>query len=63
MLSPRFLRFTPHALVEVEDGTLVDITPHGATQDYPFLRHIGTYEEFLAMQVEQGDHVGLDLTY
>jgi hypothetical protein len=35
-----------HSLVELEDGRLVDITPHGASQQYPFVRHIGTDEEF-----------------
>jgi hypothetical protein len=56
-----FVRFVPHAVVEVEDGTLVDITPHGASDDYPFIRHVGTEEEFVALQAEQGGHVGLDL--
>jgi hypothetical protein len=39
-------RVMAHSLVELEDGTLVDITPHGASQPYPFVRHIGTDDEF-----------------
>jgi hypothetical protein len=35
-----------HSLVEIEDGSLVDITPHGVSQMYPFVRHVGTDEEF-----------------
>ena len=56
-----FVRFVPHCVIEVEDGTLADITPHEASGDYPFIRHIGTREEFLAIQEQQGTHVGLDL--
>ena len=41
----------PHSLVELEDGTLVDITPHGASQQHPFVRHIGTEEELAGMAV------------
>jgi hypothetical protein len=42
-------RVLAHSLVEMEDGTLVDITPHGVSQPYPFVRHIGSddaFEEF-----------------
>ncbi len=38
-----------HSVVELEDGSLIDITPSGASQLYPFVRHIGTDEEFAAM--------------
>lgn len=38
-----------HAVVELEDGTLIDITPSGVSQLYPFVRHLGTDEEFAAM--------------
>lgn len=41
----------PHSLVEFEDGILVDITPHGASQQYPFVRHVGSDEEFAEMAV------------
>ena len=51
-----FVKFTPHAVIEVEDGTLVDITPHGSLDPHPFIRHIGSPEEFLAMQ--EAAHVG-----
>jgi len=39
-------RVMAHSLVEIDDGTLVDITPHGASQPYPFVRHNGSDEEF-----------------
>lgn len=42
------VRFQPHCVVEIEDGSLVDITPHDSEGDYPFIRHVGTDEEFLA---------------
>jgi hypothetical protein len=35
-----------HSLVEIEDGSLIDIPPHGASRPYPFVRHIGTDDEF-----------------
>jgi hypothetical protein len=36
-------------VVELEDGALIDITPSGASQLYPFVRHTGTEEEFAEM--------------
>lgn len=42
------IRLTAHSAVETEDGTLCDITPHDASADYPFIRHLGTDEEFAA---------------
>jgi hypothetical protein len=39
-------RVMAHSLVEFDDGTLIDITPHGASQAYPFVRHLGSDEEF-----------------
>lgn len=41
-----YVEFAAHSAVELEDGMLVDITPHNASQDYPFLRHTGTFDEF-----------------
>jgi hypothetical protein len=38
-----------HSVVELEDGTLIDITPSGASQLYPFVRHVGSEEEFAEM--------------
>jgi hypothetical protein len=38
-----------HSVVELEDGRLIDITPSGVSQLYPFVRHLGTDEEFEAM--------------
>jgi hypothetical protein len=35
-----------HAVVEIEDSTLVDITPSGASRMYPFIRHVGAVEDF-----------------
>ena len=35
-----------HSAVETKDGTLWDITPHEASVNYPFIRHLGTNEEF-----------------
>jgi hypothetical protein len=40
------IRLMAHSAVEAEDGTLCDITPHEASTDYPFIRHLGTDEEF-----------------
>jgi hypothetical protein len=37
-----------HTVVEMEEG-LIDITPSGASQPYPFVRHVGTDEEFEVM--------------
>jgi hypothetical protein len=40
----------PHSLVEFEDGTLVDIGPRPPVPwQYPFVRHVGTEEEFAQM--------------
>lgn len=39
-------RLCAHSAVENESGELVDITPHDASADYPFIRHLGTEEEF-----------------
>jgi hypothetical protein len=43
---PLYIEVVPHAVVEIEDGTLMDITPSGVTMAYPFVRHVGTDEEF-----------------
>jgi len=47
-LRPRAqcIRLMAHSAVETEDGTLCDITPHEASVNYPFIRHLGTDEEF-----------------
>jgi hypothetical protein len=42
----QYIRLMAHSAVETEDGTLCDITPHEAPVDYPFIRHLGTNEEF-----------------
>jgi hypothetical protein len=43
------LRVIPDSAVEDKDGVLYDITPHGASQDYPFIRHVGSDDEFQLM--------------
>jgi hypothetical protein len=40
------IRLMAHSAVETEDGTLCDITLHQASIEYPFIRHLGTDEEF-----------------
>jgi hypothetical protein len=60
-LGLRFVRFTPHCVIEVENGSLVDITPHEASADYPFIRHTGTADEFIEIHRAQGSNTGLDL--
>ena len=34
------------------DGSLVDITPSESEFDYPFVRHVGTSEEFELITTE-----------
>ena len=55
-----FIRFQPHAVIENENGELVDITPHGAEGDYPFIRHVGTREEYDAF-CERTPLIGVDV--
>jgi hypothetical protein len=47
----------PHSLVEFEDGTLVDITPRPNPLQYPFVRHLGSEEEFAEMALAVGIRV------
>jgi hypothetical protein len=51
------MQIAAHSLVELEDGTLADITPHGAEGVYPFIRHTGTFEEFVAV----AEHIKTDV--
>ncbi len=44
-------RVMAHSAVEDENGILHDITPHGASGDYPFVRHVGSKDEFAQMAV------------
>jgi len=44
--NAQYIRLMAHSAVETEDGALCDITPHRAPIDYPFIRHVGTQEEF-----------------
>jgi hypothetical protein len=46
-----------HSVVELEDGSLIDITPSGVSQPPPFVRHIGTEEEFAEMARAMQVHV------
>ena len=49
-----------HSVVELEDSTLIDITPSGVSQAPPFVPHTGTDEEFAemmrVMRVDVPDH-------
>ncbi len=54
-----FVRFLPHCALEDRSGVLVDITPHHASEDYPFIRNMGTRAEFMALM--DGERFGLDL--
>jgi hypothetical protein len=38
--------FVAHSVIATPEGRLLDITPSGVTQPYPFIRHPGTMEEF-----------------
>jgi hypothetical protein len=40
------VKFVAHSVLELDDGSLIDITPSAASQRYPFLRHHGSDEEF-----------------
>lgn len=42
----QYIRLMAHSAVETDDGTLCDITPPEAAIDYPFIRHLGTDDEF-----------------
>jgi hypothetical protein len=49
LIGPEFgvWRVLAHSLVELEDGTLIDITPQSVSEyRFPFVRHIGTDKEF-----------------
>src|SRR5258708_28126268 len=41
-----FARFTPHSVIEIEDGTLRDITPPVPSRPDLFIRHHGSEEAF-----------------
>ena len=41
-----FWRVLAHSLVQVEDGSLVEITPQEGNQLQPFVKHAGTDDEF-----------------
>jgi hypothetical protein len=44
-----FVKFTAHSIVQDENGALVDPTPSRASQQYPFIRHPGTDDEFIEL--------------
>jgi len=48
------IRISAHSVVEDENRTLCDITPHEMSADYPFIRHIGSTDDF-AVLVNQRD--------
>ena len=41
-----FWRVLAHSLVQIEDGSLIDITPQEGNQLHPFVRHLGTDDKF-----------------
>jgi hypothetical protein len=41
-----YWKVVAHTVVETEDGTLMDITPSGASQPYPFVHHVSSDEDF-----------------
>jgi hypothetical protein len=41
-----FWKVLAHSLVQVEDGSLIEITPREGNQPHPFVRHLGTDDEF-----------------
>jgi hypothetical protein len=43
------IRIMPHSAVEDENGVLYDITPHEASQDYPFIRNTGSMDDFAVL--------------
>jgi hypothetical protein len=43
---PLHIQFVGHSVVEMPDGSLIDITPSGVSKQPLFLRHDGTFEEF-----------------
>jgi hypothetical protein len=42
----RHVRFTPHVAVYTAAGEWLDVTPHHALDDHPFLPHAGAEDEF-----------------
>jgi hypothetical protein len=54
----RHVRFVPHVVVQTENGEWLDVTPHHAEDDHPFLQHAGTEQEFQAAMLHGPmDHV------
>jgi hypothetical protein len=52
------VRFTPHVAVLTANGDWLDVTPHAALDDHPFLQHAGTDQEFdAALAHGPMDHV------
>jgi hypothetical protein len=41
-----FRRVLAHSLVQIEDGSLIEITSQEGDQLHPFVRHLGTDHEF-----------------
>jgi hypothetical protein len=56
-----YVEIAAHSLVELEDGSLVDITPHGAEFEWPFIRHTGTMEEFGGMAEHFNTRISIEL--
>jgi hypothetical protein len=53
-----YCRFVVHSVVRDEQGQLFDPTPPGTGEQYPFLPHPYTAEEFVLMLARRGpDHI------
>lgn len=48
---PPHVKFVGHSVVEMPDGSLMDITPSDVSKRPLFLRHDGTLEEFEALRM------------
>jgi hypothetical protein len=41
-----FWKVLAHSIVQIEGGSLIDITPQEGNQLHPFVRHLGADDEF-----------------
>lgn len=60
MTNRPIARFLAHSVVQHKNGLMSDITPHAASQQYPFIVHQGTEAEY-ARLIEDNALVHLDL--
>lgn len=57
---PPHIKFVGHSVVEMPDGTLIDITPSDVSRRPLFLRHDDAYEEFEALRMK---YIPLEIVY